>query len=76
MTAEQEELRRMLLLVAAGHPDAADWCDKMADQLRGLAARLRSGKPPEGTVSPGGVGDRVRMQVRGPGGELKHETES
>lgn len=66
------DLKRILLLVARRDPAAADELDRLADKLRALAARLRAAP---GTRSIGGVGDRVRMQLRGPDGSVRHDTD-
>lgn len=54
------------------HPDAAQAVHKLADELRALALTLEAEQNP--TKSTGGMGDKVRMQVRGPNGELKQDT--
>jgi len=73
-----EELRRVLALVAANHPDAAPAVHKLADELRALALRLELEQERlgyDGNRSTGGMEDKVRMQVRGPDGQLKYDTE-
>lgn len=69
MTAD--DLKRILVLVATGDPAAADEIDRMADRLHALATRLRANS---GIRATGGVGDRIRMQLVGPDGKLKHDS--
>jgi len=69
-----EELRRVMALVSIGHPDAAPAVHKLADELRALALRLELEQ--EGNRSTGGMEDKVRMQVRGPDGSVKYDTET
>lgn len=71
-----DDIRRLVMLVAMGDPSAADEIDRMADKLRSLAARLRSGTAVNPNRSMGGASDRVQMRVTGPDGELKHETDT
>lgn len=71
MTAD--DLKRILVLVATRDPAAADEIDRMADRLHTLADRLRTSAA-DATKSTGGVGDRIRMQLRGPDGTVKHDS--
>jgi hypothetical protein len=76
MTAD--DLKRILILVATNDPTAADEIDRLADKLHTLATQLRAAHATagndSGTRSTGGVGDRIRMQLIGPDGKLKHDT--
>ncbi len=64
-TEEFLKLAKSDPLAAARHLDA------LADELRDMAERLRSGMR-----SKGGVVDWVRLQVVGPDGQVKQETEA
>lgn len=67
------EIQNIMLLVATGNPAAAEAVHKLADELRAVAFRLESSGNP--TRSTGGMDDKVRMQVVGPDGKVKHDTE-
>lgn len=68
-------LREALSLMATNPAAAADLLEGMAAKLmqhaRSLRALAARGQNP--LSSPGGMGDRCRIQVIGPGGEIKQE---
>lgn len=70
------DLPDLMRRVVARDPSAAPDLEALADRLRALAADLRAGDPAGGIASPGGMADRVRMDLIGPGGELKHSIDT
>lgn len=71
MTAN--DIRRILMLVAARDPSAPTELRKLAARINTIADGLESGQ--NGTKSTGGIGDRVRMQLVGPDGQVRHDTD-
>lgn len=65
------ELLELFRLVARRDPDAAPQLHKLADKIRALAFQLEADA---GMRSPGGMSDKVRMQVIGPDGQVKSDT--
>lgn len=66
---DSADLRNLLARVMAGDPSAADELEALAGRLHDIATRLRAGQAGEpGTRDPGGMTDRVQMQVVGPDG--------
>lgn len=65
----------LLRRVIAGDVTAADEIDRLAGRLRDLANHLRQGNQ-DGTRDPGGMSDRVQMQVIGPNGEIKQQVDT
>ncbi len=67
------KLREVLSLMASDPAGAADMLEGMAakllEQARGLRALAAEGRPP----NVGGMGDSARIQVVGPGGEIKRD---
>lgn len=54
----------------AGSPQtAADELEKLAQELLATAEQLRQATAGQELKSPGGVSDRVRLTVSGPGGQ-------
>jgi len=72
-----DELQARLEEFARDPLKAADELDRLAEQFAVAATELRrraaSGGAPGGIVSVGGVGDRARVNVVGPNGELKQQ---
>lgn len=72
-----EELPAIIAKIAANDPTASDDVDRLADRLRALAERLRSGEPvAQGIIQPSGMKDRVKMAVIGPDGVVRQETDT
>lgn len=69
------DLYRLLALVAAGDPAAADEIDAMADKLRDVAAALRS-RVERTDEFVGGTSDRVLISVVGPDGCARQKTDT
>lgn len=69
-----EAVRDMLEEMVKNPTAAADRLDAMADDIRALAARLRT--QPNGFRDPGGMGDRVRINVMGPDGKPKQSIDT
>ncbi len=80
MTDPLTNLRAVLDLLATDPLRAADHLDAMADRLRQQALAIREqarqATPENPYKVPGGMADVVKMQVRGPGGELKQSIDT
>lgn len=63
----QEDLRAAVALLGDDPLAAADLFDALAGRLRTAAEQLRS--VAHAARAPGGMGDRVKISVRGPNGE-------
>lgn len=70
------DIARMVRLIAANDPAAADEVDALAERLKGLARKLRAMKLEDPFGSQGGAADRVKMQVIGPSGILKQNIDT
>lgn len=70
ITQELTELSRM---IAENPQSAADRIEAMATKLLALARKIRAG---QGTRDTPGIGDRVQINVIGPDGTLKQQTET
>lgn len=71
MTDPARELSEIAALMVTDRRAAADRVDRLADQLRALAARLREADVP---ASTGGACDRVRVVLVGPDSQVKHDS--
>ena len=69
------DIRKVLTLVALGDPSAAGMVRQLASKLLALADRLEAGVQ-NPTMSPGGMGDHVRMNVVGPDGAIKQTVDT
>ncbi len=72
------DVGRIAALLAADNPAAADAIDALADRLKAIAAavRARHAVPENPWVSPGGMSDRVKIQVVGPAGDVTQSTDT
>lgn len=71
-----EQLRSLLLRVAAGDPSCADELDTLADKIHVLASNLRAKGRRENEVGRGGLGDSVKMKLVAPDGTIKQVVDS
>lgn len=70
-------IQNLLTRVLEGDVSAADELDLMAERLQDLADKLRSGTFSQGgTTDPGGVTDRVQINVVGPDGIIKESSDT
>lgn len=69
------DVRRLLALILAEDPTAADEIDALAERLKLIAANLRAGQRSP-MVSVEGLTDRVKMQVVGPDGIVNQQTDT
>jgi hypothetical protein len=65
-------LDTILALMLTDPLQAADRLDDLARKLTELAVSLRIEQSP-GYLAPGGMGDRVKVQVFGPDGTIKQD---
>ena len=70
-----DDIRRILSLIVADDPAAADEVDALADRLRALAATLRS-RHESPWIAPSGMSDRVKINVVGPDGSIRQSTDT
>ena len=74
---KSRKLEEIMTLIATNPTKAANELDKMADELKGVAARLRLNKRKKNpTLHVGGLGDRVSARLVGPDGEIKQSFET
>ena len=68
------DVGRIVALMAAKDPQAVVEIRALADQLYALANHIESGA--EGWQSTGGMGDKVRISVVGPDGNVRETKET
>jgi hypothetical protein len=66
-----EPLRKILFKILTDPHGAADDLEEMASKLLEAAKKLRAGAAGGIPTSPGGMGDRVQMNLIGPDGKVK-----
>lgn len=71
-----ERLQEVLNLMNQRPLEAAEKLEAMAAKLTELAQSLRQKAAGQDFVAPGGMGDRVLMNVIGPDGKLKQSIDS